>query len=377
MANINATARWPEQIVLNSTQISILNDLREAAIKIEEGINNQCIQLLKKAGIEEISDGHGEAIKQFFYNFYKTTNRYDSSKVFTSYIDKYADELNKAIGLNQDELIEYGIGSLMDELKRNLGEKNITYARGNYAELHLFEGLYNGLKAAYGDNVVISDTSPREYGDSIRYDINILLSLPDEDDLDINIESKKGISNTYTDSRFDLGTFSDTGFSFKKNEKTYASLIDSLQQDFYNFIRTSTKSTQATDAWVQEQLVDWSIQYINWRINHNFPIFASDVDGGKINLSSEIIQGFKTNPGGFVEYVLGDMFTFVLLDNTYKYGGGLGTARYTSSKGQIDKKVLEEYVKGSGWLERTNYDNVFKKGTKITPLFKATVWYGK
>ena len=92
-----------------------------------------------------------------------------------------------------------------------------------------------------------------------------------------------------------------------------------------------------------------------------------------MNLSSEIIQGFKTEPGGSVEYILGDMFTFVLLDDTYRYGGGLGTARYTSSKEAIDKKVLEEYIKGSGWLERANYNNVFKKGTKITPLFKATV----
>ena len=135
----------------------------------------------------------------------------------------------------------------MDSLKENIKNGDITYARGNYTELHLFEGLYNGLKQAYGENVVLSDTSPREYGDSIRYDINILLSLPDEDDLDINIESKKGVSDFYTNSKFDLGTFSDTGFSFKKNENTYAKLIDSLQKDFYHFMENSNKSTQATD----------------------------------------------------------------------------------------------------------------------------------
>ena len=377
MARINTTARWPDDIALTGAQISTLDSLQSAAIKMETGLNNQCVLLLKRAGIEEIPSGHGEAIKMFFHNFYKTTQQYDSNKIFNSYIEKYAQELQKQIGFNEDELIEYGIGSLMEELKRNLGEKKVSYAKGNYAELHLFEGLYNGLKEAYGENVVLSDTSPREYGNSIRYDINILLSLPDEDDLDINIESKKGVADSYTASHFDLGTFSDTGFSLKKNEGVYASLIESLQKDFYTFIATSTKTTQATDLWVQKQLIDWSIQYIRWRLSNNFPIFASDVKGGQVNLSSEIIQGFKANPGGYVEYVLGDMFTFVLLDDTYRYRGGLGTARYTSSKDAIDRKVLEEYVKGSGWLERANYGNIFKKGTKITPMFKATVWYGK
>ena len=377
MDSKNATARWPDLITLNGEQIRTLEQLYKSAIAAENSINEQCKVLLGESGITDIPSGHGEAIKQFFHHFYQSSQKYDSESVFKTYINKYADELNKTINLNKNELIEFGIGALLEELKQNTSKKQYTYARGNYAELHLFEGLYNGLKKEFGDNIVLVDTSPKNYENSIRYDINVLLSLPDKDDLDINIESKKGVTESYIDSKFDLGTFSDTGFSLKSNEKIYASLIDSLQKDFYKFINTATKTSTETDKWVREQLVDWSIQYIKWRLNNNFPIFASDVNGGNINLSSEIIKGFQLNPGGSVEYTLGDMLTFVNLDTTYNYHGQANIARYISTKTDISKRTLEEYVKGSGWIKRKDFKTTFQRGTKITPLFKATVWYGK
>ena len=40
-------------------------------------------------------------------------------------------------------------------------------------------------------------------------------------------------------------------------------------------------------------------------------------------------------------------------------------------------RTLEEYVKGSGWIKQKDFKTTFQRGTKITPLFKATVWYGK
>ena len=247
MDSKNATARWPDLITLNGEQIRTLEQLYKSAIAAENSINEQCKVLLGESGITDIPSGHGEAIKQFFHHFYQSSQKYDSESVFKTYINKYADELNKTINLNKNELIEFGIGALLEELKQNTSKKQYTYARGNYAELHLFEGLYNGLKKEFGDNVVLVGTSPKNYENSIRYDINVLLSLPDKDDLDINIESKKGVTESYIDSKFDLGTFSDTGFSLKSNEKIYASLIDSLQKDFYKFINTATKTSTETD----------------------------------------------------------------------------------------------------------------------------------
>ena len=71
------------------------------------------------------------------------------------------------------------------------------------------------------------------------------------------------------------------------------------------------------------------------------------------------------------------MLTFVNLDTTYNYHGQANIARYISTKTDISKRTLEEYVKGSGWIKRKDFKTTFQRGAKITPLFKATVWYGK
>lgn len=373
-----AIAHWSNDIKLTREQLTTLHKLYNLAITEENSLNNQCKKLLNNP---EIDTTHGAYIRQFFNQVFQPTN-YDSEKVYNNYIETYAEELKKSLELNKDELLAYGIEPLLEDLHSvfDKNSKRNTKARGYYSELRMFEGLFNGLKSKFGDSAVITDTAPKDREGAIRYDINIMINKPDETLLDLNIENKTGITEPFTASSFDLGTFSSTGFSFKNSQKVYDSLIESLQKDFHKFLETANKETTEIDKWVKEQLVDWSIQYIYWRLNNNFPIFTSDRKGGKLNLSSEIIKGFATNPGGHVEYVLNDILKFVNLSATYSYNSWRQKARYVFDKNSPEVSILEEYIKdkdGWNWIEQDKFNGKkIWENTKISPSFKATVWYG-
>ena len=71
-----------------------------------------------------------------------------------------------------------------------------------------------------------------------------------------------------------------------------------------------------------------------------------------------------------------------LLNHSIKVGKCFVSKEKQLAVGQLNKeyaakRTLEEYVKGSGWIKQKDFKTTFQRGTKITPLFKATVWYGK
>ena len=384
------TKAWSNKIPLNSLELSILEGLRRKAIAAEHGLNEECYQLLCEKGVvlpDKKNTEHGYYIKKFFhYYFNKDSSVYDSEQVYNSYLIKYGRALGASLksSMGKEEILNCGIVELYKELEKafDSNSKKNSKARGHYSEMVTFKTLYDNLKKEFGDRVVMMDTSPKDRGNSVLYDIQIIINGDDTaPSLDIDIENKIGVSEPYINSVFHFGDFSSNAFIFDTQVNVYENLINSLQKSFQAYVNKASDFTQPIDDWVQKTIRYWAIQYIDWKLRRHYPIFMSDRRGGKINLSSEIIEGFKGAPGGKVEYSLADMIKFIDIDaskyyNTRHFGGG----RYIYDKNNLSAKTLESYLKDedfdSQWVKKATYTQKFSN-TKISPSFKASVWYGK
>jgi hypothetical protein len=196
---------------------------------------------------------------------------------------------------------------------------------------------------------------------------------------------KQGIKPDYKTSFFHLGNISDSAFTFD-TEGIYEELIDALQKDFQIYARSNDFTDGQIQKVLNKMMISIAIQYINWRLSNNFPIFVSD-GPRKINLSSEIIKGFMgigQDPGGSIVYTLRDLFYFVDLG---AYNPRYGNERTVTALGSdlLYTELYQDIPTDNGkttkdWL----VSNVSQKRistilsrTRITPKFQASIWYGQ
>lgn len=399
MSEYSDSINWKGK--LTRTQISKLEQLYSAARIQEQAWNDQCKQILNLIDPNVYGTlnavGHGAYIKLFYTYFYQPSQRVSSGAVAEGNIYQQAEHILDT--LNLDSTIFTNIGkqigaqALIEYLDENLNKGSFHFARGNYGELRVLEGLYNSAKQVLKNKannhikaIALKDTDDRKFGESIKYDI--LLTVKPEaatkiNTLSIPIEVKsgrRGIDQNFRHSNFYLGTVSDTAFDMNKKTGIYQQLIESLQDAFLYFLDSNQISTTKIDSVIQQMMIETAIQYIYWRLQNNFPIFVSDkIKNGQpyINLSSEIIRGFLEDPGGTVIYTLKDVFRFVDLDSSLAFVKGQRGVRAWNEAGIL----IEEYQRNSQEWQAIDYQllsntEVLNRSVKVSPQFKATIQYG-
>lgn len=353
-----------------------LNDLYDKAKDAEIELNERCKKILENNGETFYTSmtGHGDYIRAMHGKIFRQTSdfRYPSigqsnfkSKELDAYTDEIYDLLRETMNTKafQDSAIEY----LIDNFKKSTKADDRI---GLYSEINTFKYFVNGLNHIFPDNYTIVDTEKDPYGDGLFYDIMISITNDEGKSLiDLPYENKASL-----DSPFHFGDFSSSAFVNNIEKKTYNGLIDVLQASFQDFVLKG--STDKIDEWIQQTIVEWAADYIDWKISHNFPIFISD--RGQYKLSTDIIAGFLGYIGGTVEVDIEDLLRVVDLDQTSRRKSK--DTRYTRSSPDYDSKVTHEKYdyKTKMWQTRGIYDAKLSiDKVRISPLFKAKVWYGQ
>lgn len=357
----------------------------EALMK-EEELDNQIAKLypLKK----EESKKHGYYIRKFFKDTLPGPMIINKDEDLEEYGKEFFDELRKVIG---DKFEDSGLSKLEEEFFKNLKEGKKDFSFGNILEGNVFKGVFNSLEASSLKNYFnfdITDTSPRNFGDSIKYDIMLQMIPKDNNkvlksNINLPIEVKSGIKEDYKSSHFHFGDFSDTSLSFKDNRDVYKELINNLQESFNHylykiFINKGIDDTgveiegQKIEKSINNLMIDMGIQYIKWRLHNNYLVFVGN-GKDKVNLASEIIEGLFTEPGGYLYFTLKDLFEFVTLTKNNRYHINVSE----------DMKYLVNYdTQLKDWIPKAEYQvdssikQVFNQSI-IMPKFNASLWYGK
>ena len=353
-----------------------LNDLRDRAEQAEIELNNKCKQILVGDNEETTytsMTGHGDYILAMHNKMFRRTidsqhpaigQKNYESKELEQYTDAIYDLLKKTMSTKafKDSAIEYLINSFKKATK-------LDDRVGLYSEINSFKYLVDGLNEIFPENYTIVDTEQDPYGTGLFYDI--MVSITDNEGkslIDFPYENKASLN-----SPFHFGNFSGYAFVNGIEEKNYDDLIKVLQASFQDFVLKG--STDEIDKWIQQAIVEWAADYIDWKISHNFPIFISD--RGQYKLSTEIIDGFLGYTGGTIDVDIDSLLKVIDLDKTARRTSK--DTRYTRRSPDYDSKVTHEkydYV-DKKWKTRGTYDSELKiNEVRISPLFKAQVWYG-
>jgi len=324
----------------------------------------------------------GYYIKLFYKTFFTPEEDVGSNTIPIKMIDSLKQVVWDSLEPFVDDgtIDEIGLNALKKEIEQNIGNQNWDYAKGNYAELRVLEGLARGLSTIEGWKIQLKDTSPKNFGESIKYDIKFTMDFPNNPDVgfDLPIEVKKGVQSDFTKSKYHFGSFSDTGMTL--NRDIYKDLIKALQDTFKDFIQNGNAiDINNINEAVQKILVSWAIEYIAWRLKAaQFPIFVSD-NKKSVNLSSEVIRGFCNNPGGYLDIIIKDLINFVGITNQLSSNS---RNVYSSAQEDWGHRLLQRYndktwTKVGSYINHyKNLDDLFDKIT-VMPQFEAHVWYGK
>lgn len=397
---------------LSKKRLMMLQQLYYSAINQEASWDRQCWEILVSMNLldkEHKTYGqqeHGYYIKTLYNKMYQPSStpssRYmpqtnldatllkDGSTLINSLLQIYPRWIGKN-GTIQD----IGALAVYKSLKKNVKNADTHFALGNYGELKVLEGLAKGIqdftnsqkknKNSVITNANVIDSDVQDYSYQVKYDIGLDIDYTYNtkmNNLHLPIEVKSGrngVQKDYLTSQFHFGEVSDTAFTFDRKNGIYEELIDSLQKSFQHYVTSGELSDRLIRKHMHQMMIDLAIQFIQWKLSNNFPLFVSDTLYN-INLSSEIIKGFMNNPGGTVEYILYDIFSFVDLG----INSSNNNIRYVTSV-YDDTKRMQAY--NTNWLTgERNWEDIkaYNKTTKdilsrtrITPRFKAHIWYGK
>lgn len=399
---------------LSIRQLSLLNNLYKDALLYEDRLNDKCYEFLKSINIPEsklisLKANPNVLIKRTILYILKAGQIDDMfmlpsvpspNKASLDNMQDYLDNVNAIVNIIQNNIttnfIKNGGPVLANELQKTIKKGNQLMSQGNYGEMKTFLNLLSGANYLNTNNkdiknITILDTSPKNFGPSIHYDILIEIPFyikeseaqPETlDKLNIHLEAKRGVQNNYINSNFHLGKFSSTGLSINDN-KVYDDLIDKLQNSFHYFLIYGTIGRSVNLEIIDGIYLEWACQYIIWRLKNYFPIFISG-NSYDMNFSSEIIKGFMDNPGGKIEVLLKNMLDFVDLNTTgisknNLYKSTLFDYENKNKEGQnYNQDTWDSYdFKKINYINLQSWGNLIKKHIKISPLFKADVWYGK
>ena len=363
---------------------NLLTDCKNA----EDQLNDKCYNLLKAGdpvGYKTKFGSHGYYIKRFLNqrNGYIEKQKDDD-------IDAVVARLNKT----PQELIDLGIAWVMADLVTNAEKskekKYANFARGNRDEIKTFVGFYEMLNDIYkGQGFTIKDTAPKEFGDSVRYDMQI--TIPDQvidektqSGFSINIENKTGITSDPYTSSFHFGTVSSGAIAGgTKAYETFLNQIQKISREYLEGLHASPEASirDAKDKYLRELVVE----YIKWKLNNNWPVFTSSQENGTI-LCSQVINAMKS----------GDMLSFDLAetedvgDMIYSYVGS-DQLKVSSIAYDEEAKIFRTshvflgdfFAAGDSSFSLTQVlDKVLKETLandkiRVSPRFKMSLWYGK
>lgn len=370
---------------LTDDQFEKLWFLLPDAMAIEQNYDAICKAALESSYLyadRKESTEVGYYIKLFYKTFFIPGEGVGSNTIPIKMIDSLKQAIWDSLEPFVDDgtIDEIGLNALKKEIEQNIGNQDWDYAKGNYAELRVLEGLARGLSTIEGWKIQLKDTSPKNFGESIKYDIKFTMDFPNNPDVgfDLPIEVKKGVQSDFTKSKYHFGSFSDTGMTL--NRDIYKDLIKALQDTFKDFIQNGNAiDINNINEAVQKILVGWAVEYIAWRLKAaQFPIFVSD-NKKSINLSSEVIRGFCNNPGGYLDIIIKDLINFVGITNQLSSNS---RNVYSSAQEDWGHRLLQRYSDkawtkvGSYINHYKNLDDLFDKIT-VMPQFEAHVWYGK
>lgn len=364
---------------------NLLTDCKNA----EEQLNDKCYNFFKASdpeGYKYKFTSHGYYIKRFL------NQRKEYAEKQEGDIDAIVARLEKT----PQELIDVGIAWVMADLVTNTekskkSKKYANYARGNRDEIRTFVSLYEMINDLYKEQgITIKDSAPKDFGDSVRYDMQI--TVPDRvidkqtlPGFSINVENKTGITleNPYTSS-FHFGSISSGAIAGgTRSYEAFLTQIQKISRDYFKGLHASPQADIA--AAKAKYLRELAVGYIKWKLNNNWPVFTSTQENGTI-LCSQIIQAM----------ISGDMISFDATE-TEDVGREMlsyvdsGELRSTSIAYDKEAKIFRTKIVFFGDLFTvgdTSFalapiaDKVIKETLandkiRISPRFKMSLWYGK
>lgn len=369
-------------------KLSELQNLLTDCKNAEEQLNEKCYNFFKASdpeGYKYKFTSHGYYIKRFL------NQRKEYAEKQENDIDAIVARLEKT----PQQLIDLGIAWVMADFVTNMDKskkvkKYANYARGNRDEIRTFVSLYEMINDLYeGQGITIKDSAPKDFGDSIRYDMQITIPdrVIDEKTLpgfSINVENKTGItSNPYTSS-FHFGTISSGAIAGgTRAYETFLNQIQKISRDYLAGLHANPKTS--IEAAKNKYLRELVVEYIKWKLKNNWPVFTSSQEKGTI-LCSQIVQAM----------ISGDMMSF---DATETEDVGKKMLSYVDS-GEIrsasiaydeDDKIFRTKqvffgdlftVGDSSFALSPIADKVVKETLandkiRVSPRFKMSLWYGK
>lgn len=322
---------------------------------------------------------HGYYIKHLITGFDGVSNYEEVAG--TGALDELGRQILLDLSHNTQTLIDLGVASIYADLKKNVKKpETVQFAFGNVDELKSFKSLKTMLDK-YFPGASITDTAPKDFGQSVKYDMQIAFPLDFTKDVGvfhINIENKSGVTNDASTSSFHFGSISNKAIT--GGDLSYVTFLDRIQEISRKYLTGHTFGDcalavrQAKD----QYLHDLAVEYIKWRLENNWPVFTSSKKDSVI-LCSEVVKQMMSKDMTYFGDESEDPGDQVLkyYDST-KWAEG-----YTEYR---DKNFYN--------LRRTGIDSVYRslktqpeaassinklieQGKRISPHFKISLWYGK
>ena len=305
--------------------------------------------------------------------------------------DKIMTTLLTSISNNPQALIDMGLGSLYHSFYKNKKAKNIKFAEGNLDETKRFVSLYKMFNKAL-PGVSIKDTAPKNFEQSVRYDMEISLPIDFNNSglgtYNMYLENKTGVTNSALTSSFHFGTISDSAIG--GGDLAYQTFITSIQDICHDYISniTSHDGVEELKKIKNSFFRQLIVEYIKWRLDNYFPVYTSSrryntvlcseilkcmIDGGYLSLDGGT-DAYKEPGKTIVKYVESSSYK----QTTTKY------IRDASGKGRFED-VVNQFNDDTGatrsYAVQPTYERVIEKIKKdltlVSPKFKASLWYGK
>ena len=413
------------------SQLTELQDLLTDCTREEERLNELIRIKLEKEfpnlqPTTQLTD-HGAYIKfllrdNSLYSNHKW-GKYKNEEIGTKVMDWFVSEENPLQHTHQD-LINMGIASVYVDLLKNLSQakeyktsdEHYRYFLGNLDEMKSFYNLKTMLEKKFPNSgATITDTAPKQFKDSVRYDIKI--TFPDtvrqlEDTTEfisgfsVNLENKLGVTNSAKTSSFHFGTVSSDAIG--GGTLTYTAFLNSIRQISIDYLTGVTfgDAVERVARAKSEFMRKVAVQFIKWKLQNNWPVFVSS-GAGNIVLCSEIVQAMID--GDMMKFDKstedpGDTIVKYFLKRTYKetntiYDEETGEYQNVTSKGvnwrpsgmfgseqqmpfvkRRDGKVSTDSIRDvDRQMAKAAVDKVLNWSSTegISPRFKMSLWYGK
>ena len=274
--------------LVTPSQFAKLEALRLRSIKAETNINKQLEKLYAREGMGGQVQ-HGFYIKRFLIDYYNpdrdailATNRahfHNSSLKHSDWANIFYKQYGNSIQQISFDTGEKALGAAFDAA---VNSGNITFAKGYLSETIRLEGLKNSIEKQF-PGATVTDTSPKDFGRSVKYDIEINIpgyyfnsggdpidgNSPDR--FNLKIENKIDLNS------FHFGKVSSAAMGSGK-DAAYDDLIRSINQVYNAYKLRKLSSQQIIDKIKRAKgifFIDMAIEYIIWKLDDNFPVFTT------------------------------------------------------------------------------------------------------